>query len=193
MVFVGMRIYDLWREGPQELPKEKRAKVSAVVEEVKKGPETPQIVSTKSITEKNLFDPERGASKTKEAEVSAMALQRIRSMVLIGTAIFDTARYAILQESSTARPPGPRAQTASSPVVRLKQGDTFDGFTLSEIHERRVVFTKGVSKVEVAIDFSRKVEEPGQKAPLPVPPRPAPPSRIPRRQAGEALVPQPNP
>lgn len=184
MVFVGMRIYDLWREGPPELPKEKRAKVSAVVEEVKKGLETPQIVSTKSIIEKNLFDPERGATKTKEAEASSIAIQRIRSMVLLGTAILGNDRYAILQQPADSRPAAQKTHTGQPGLLRLKLGDTVEGFKLSEIQEKKVVFTKGASRVEVLLDFSRKVEDGKPSVPSPTAPRPAVTPRIPRPQAG---------
>ena len=44
------------------------------------------IVGTDMIIGKNLFDPERGATRTKETEADTRAAQRIRSMVLLGTA-----------------------------------------------------------------------------------------------------------
>lgn len=178
---MSTRIYALWQEGPWEPPKPGKGKDSSAAEEVKKAPPPQQLVSAKNIIDKNLFDPERGATRAQEAEASSIAMQRIRSMVLLGTAILGSNRYAILQQPSDARsstagaPPGQQAQ------LRLKLGDTVEGFQLSEIHDKKVVFTKGNSRVEVALDFFRKADQPmpGQAATVPARPgvTPAPPRR----------------
>ena len=65
-------------------------------------------------------------------------------------------------------------------------GDTVEGFKLSEIREKSVIFTKGASKVEVAIDFFRRVEETGPRPPIPLGPAVAPRAETrvaPERQA----------
>lgn len=151
----------------------------------------PRAPDRKVIVEKNLFDPERGAAQLQEEGSPSAAVQRIQSMVLVGTAILDNTRYAMLQESTAARPGVPRAATVSSSMIRLKEGDTFEGFMLSEVHERRVVFAKGPSRIEVAMDYSRKAEEPRQAVSPPGLPRRAPAARIPRRQPGAAPAPLP--
>jgi hypothetical protein len=51
--------------------------------------------------------------------------------------------------TSPARSAGP---------LRFKLGDAFEGFRLSEIRDKNVVFTKGASRVELALDYFRKVE-----------------------------------
>lgn len=147
-----------------------------------------QVASTKNIIEKNLFDPERGAGRAEQAEASSIAMQRIRSMVLLGTAILGSSRYAILQEPSDSRSAAQRTQTGQPGNLRLKLGDTVEGFKLSEIHDKRVIFTKGASKVEVALDFFRKVEQTKPSPPSPTPARPGAAPSLPRR---ESLPPPP--
>jgi hypothetical protein len=182
-VFVGAGTFQLWQEGPWDLPKPGKGKEAAPAEEPKEEPSRIQVANTRNIIEKNLFDPERGAGRTKEAEASSIAMQRIRSMVLLGTAILGTSRYAIMQEPTASRSPAGAPQTGSSGQMRLKLGDTVEGFKLSEIREKSVVFTKGASRVEVALDFSRRVVEPGVKAPAQPRPRVAPSSQAPAGKA----------
>jgi hypothetical protein len=181
IALVGTKIYQLWQQGPWELPKVK-VKGPFVVEEAKREPERPRLASAKDIIERNLFDPERGASKTAETEPSSVAMQRIRGMVLLGTVILGKSRYAILQESQASRPSAPRAQPAQPGQLRLKLGDTVEGFKLTEIHEKGVVFTQGASKVEVALDFLRKVDDTRVKAKAPEQTRPGVTPNLPRRE-----------
>jgi hypothetical protein len=42
--------------------------------------------------------------------------------------------------------------------VRYKIGDVVEGFSLSEIRDKNVVFSKGASRVELALDYFRKIE-----------------------------------
>lgn len=176
---MSARTYGLWKEGPWDLPKAVKGRETSVIAEPKKDPPRQQVASTKNIIEKNLFDPERGAGRAEQAEASSVAMQRIRSMILLGTAILGSSRYAILQEPSDSRSAAQRTQTGQPGNLRLKLGDTVEGFKLSEIHEKKVIFTKGSSKVEVALDFFRKVE---QAKPGPVPARPGVAPGVPRRQ-----------
>lgn len=182
MGFVGARGYELWQAGPWDIPKPAKAKESPAEESSKKEPPRPQSASTKNISERNLFDPERGAGRAQEAEASTIAMQRVGRMILVGTAILGNSRYAILQEPSDSRPAGPRGQPAGPVPLRLKLGDMLEGFRLSEVHEKKVVFTKGASRVEIVLDFSRKVEEPRQTAPALTPSRPPAAPRVPQPQ-----------
>lgn len=136
------------------------------------------LANTKSIVEKNLFDPERGANRA-EGEAASLAVQRIRRMVLLGTAILGQNRYAILQESPDARS---GAKTAETGQVRIKLGDTVEGFKLSEVYYNRVVFSKGASKVEIPLDYFRKFEDTKDRAKTPAPVVPRIPARTPRRE-----------
>ena len=44
------------------------------------------------IVSKNLFDPERGAGATREAEENSRAFQRLRNLILLGTVIIGSNR-----------------------------------------------------------------------------------------------------
>jgi hypothetical protein len=170
---VSARTYLLWKEEPWNLLSPvKRDAFTAVTES--KPDRTPRpLPNTDVIVNRNLFDPERGASGMKEAEADSRALQRIRSFMLLGTAILGSNRYAILQDGGLL-PPG------RTPVpLRFKVGDVVEGFSLSEIREKNVVFTKGASRIELALDYFRKVDgsaqgrvpttQPGVAGAVPVP------------------------
>lgn len=163
------------------MPSLDRAKASNKGDqEPKKEPPRQQLVSTKNIVERNLFDPERGVGRAREADASSAATQRIRSMILLGTAILGNNRYAIIQQPSDPRPAAPGgAPAAQQSALRLKLGDTVEGFKLSDIQDKKVTFTKGSSKVEVVLDFFRKVE-PTKQAPA-GPSRPGVAPAVPRR------------
>jgi len=109
------------------------------------------------IINKNLFDPERGAGASRDSEASAQAFQRVQNMVLVGTIIFPQNRTAILHDPGDSSRGTPNQ--ARSPIsLRMKVGDDFEGFTLSEIADKKVVFTKGSATVELALDYFKKIE-----------------------------------
>lgn len=129
------------------------------------------------IVSKNLFDPERGAGATREAEENSRAFQRVRGMILVGTIILGNDRIAILQDGGT--PAGvPRVPGQAAAVMRLKVGDNLEGFRLAEIADKRVVFSKDAARVEVLLDYFRKVET--------APPRVLAPGQLP---TGPVVVP----
>jgi hypothetical protein len=186
---VGWNTYASWKEGPWDLPSP--AKTAAAPDaEPEKEPSTPKAaVSIDSIVSRNLFDPERGAGAGREAEESSRAYQRIRSMILVGTVVMGNTRTAIIQDGA---PPStsPAAPRQSPTTLRLKPGDTVEGYRVAEIGERSVAFTKDGSRVEIVLDYFRKVEVPtpaapaqGQaNAPATVPPKAAPTiPNLPRR------------
>src|SRR5262249_10788768 len=142
--------------GPWDLPNPRKTKSPIVAEDVKAVATPRSIVGTETIVSKNIFDPERGAGLTREAEANSQAFQHIRSMILLGTAILGNNRFAILQEGGS---PG-AAATAGRSIApfRIKLGDTVEGFKLSEISEKRVVFAKGTSRVDVPLDYFRKTD-----------------------------------
>jgi len=127
-----------------------------VVEDSKTATKPRPIIGTETIVGKNIFDPERGAGYTREAEANSQAFQRIRSMVLLGTAILGNNRFAILQDGGTSGVPGIPGQSVVP--MRIKLGDTVEGFRLSEVSEKRVVFAKGAATVEVPLDYFRKTD-----------------------------------
>lgn len=170
---------------------------AAVEDESTKVSATPPAVTPDTIISKNLFDPERGAGATREAEFNSRAFQRIRNMVLLGTVVIGENRSAILQDAGA---PGATPGVAAAPAgaMRVKLGDDIEGFRLTEIADRRVVFTKGGSRVEVLLDYFRRNDPaPARAAPAPgqggapaIVPRVVP--NLPRRGALPA-PPNPNP
>ena len=161
---VATRTYLLWQDGLGELPTVVTQNPPTAATESKPQIAPRPLVSTDTIVSRNLFDPERGASRTKEADADSRAVQRVKSLVLLGTAILGTNRYAILQEGSDSgrsMPPG-----RSTGPLHYKIGDVIEGFSLSEIRDKNVVFSKGASRVELALDYFRKIEAPASvKAP----------------------------
>jgi hypothetical protein len=124
------------------------------------------VASIDSIVSRNLFDPERGAGAGREAEESSRAYQRIRNMILVGTVVMGSTRTAILQDSAPLSP-NPGAPRQAPTTLRLKPGDTVEGYRVAEIGEKRVAFTKDGSRVEIALDYFRKIEVPAPRAPAP--------------------------
>jgi hypothetical protein len=139
------------------MPNPGKAKSPIFVEGSKGAANPPAIVGTETIVSKNIFDPERGAGFTREAEANSQAFQRIRSMVLLGTAILGNNRFAIMQDGATSSG-APAVPGQSAATMRIKLGDTVEGFRLSEVSEKRVVFARGASTVEVPLDYFRKTD-----------------------------------
>jgi hypothetical protein len=179
---VGLKTYWLWQEGPWDLPRPVKPKRPADRDDRKVGTKAgPVMLSTEVIVAKNLFDPERGAGRTKDAEADSRATQRIRSMILLGTAILGSSRFAIVQDGDGASRPG--APAAPQAPRRIKLGDSVEGFSLAEVGEKRVVFAKGATRVELPIDYFRKVPV----ATLPSGPQPRQPAAP--RQVAPGVVP----
>ncbi len=157
VIFVGERVYRLWSdEGSQRISKTQDGKPPAVRSPTFR-PRQSGTVSTKRIIEKNLFDPERGTGQAQGTQASSTAMQQVQKMILLGTAILGSNRYALFEEGSAGgRSAKARTKKGQKNILRLKLGDTVEDFRLSEIHEKKVVFTKGALKVEIALDFFRK-------------------------------------
>jgi hypothetical protein len=152
---VVTKTYWLWTTGPWDLPNPRKAK--APIEDAKAVTKARPIIGTEAIISKNIFDPERGAGLTRETEANSQAFQRIRGMVLLGTAILENNRFAIVQDGGVSSgAPGTAGQSVAP--MRVKLGDTVEGFRLSEISEKRIVFARGTSTVEVPLDYFRKTD-----------------------------------
>jgi hypothetical protein len=192
---VGWRIYKVWEEDSWSLPQQpKTAGPLALEEQPSKANPTLPTVTPDFIISKNLFDPERGAGATREAEFNSLSFQRIRNMVLLGTVILGESRSAILQDPTT------QPTTASGPAapvgpMRVKLGDSIEGFRLTEIADRRVVFTKAGSRVEVLLDYFRRDDPAPSRAGMPSGQRGAPavaPRVVPNLPRRGALPAPPN-
>jgi len=194
------KTYWLWTSGPWDMPNPGKAKSPVLVEGSKVATNPPPIVGTETIVSKNIFDPERGAGFTREAEANTQAFQRIRNMVLLGTAILGNNRFAIIQDGTNSSGPA-GAPGQPSATMRIKLGDTVEGFKLSEVSEKRVVFARGGSTVEVPLDYFRKTDsvqprrpvaaQTGAVAPTPTPAQPGAvaPAPAPRVTPGPTNVP----
>jgi hypothetical protein len=194
LIGVGLKTYWVWQEGPWSLPAPaaSRPAASGGEQTEAKGP-APAFAGTEVIIAKNLFDPERGANSTQEAEADTRAAQRIRNLVLLGTAILGANRYAIIQDSDgVARPATPGTQPVAQVPRRVKLGDSVDGFNLAEVAEKKVVFAKGAMRVEVPVDYFRKVPVAGT-APQPQPARARLPGPVNSGAVPGQIAPAPTP
>ena len=118
---VGTRIYFFWHEGIGNLPRVVMHHAPVAVSEAKQQAAPRPLAPTEIIISKNLFDPERGAVKPKEAEADTRSLQRVKSLVLLGTAILGSNQFAILQESNITGTPTPPGRSVGP--LRFKVGD----------------------------------------------------------------------
>jgi hypothetical protein len=179
---VAWNTYWSWKSGPWDIPgPAKSSAKSAPVENQNPAANRPPV-GTEIIISKNLFDPERGAGATREAEENSRAAQRVRGMILIGTVIIGDNRVAILQEGSSSLGGAPRPGAQPASVMRLKLGDNIDGFRLTEIADKKVIFARDASRVEVLLDYFRKVETPApprQPVPAQITPAPQPTPGVP--------------
>ena len=153
---VVMKTYRLWISGPWDLPNSRQSKSSTVAEDAKIVGSSRPIIGTETIVSKNIFDPERGAGFTGQTEANSDAFQRIRSMVLLGTALLGNSRFAILQDKGPSS--GAARSGQSTSLLRIKLGDAVEGFKLSEISTKRVVFVRGSSTIELPLDYFRKID-----------------------------------
>lgn len=160
---VAGRTYKLWESGPWELPKPTQGKGLPAGESSKAKALKPRLTSTKDIVAKNLFDPGRGTHAEESAESGSASVQRVRSLSLVGTAIFGDSRYAIFQEPSAGAPTSRGAAPRPGDLIRLKLGESIEGYELSEIQEKKVVFVKDDAKIVLPLDYFRKVEETTQQ------------------------------
>ena len=163
---VAWKTYWLWKIGPWNLPSSGQTKLPTAVEKSAPDANLLRTVGTEIIISKNLFDPERGAGATRESEANSRAFQRIRGMILLGTAIIGNTRQAILQDGGTG-PAAPGTAAQATGPMRIKQGDLVEGFQLSEVGDKRVIFSKGTSRVEIVLDYFRKVEPTAPATPVP--------------------------
>lgn len=181
---VGWNTFWSWKTGPWEIHTAVKSTARSVTTENQAPPQARPPVNTEIIVSKNLFDPERGAGATREAEENSRAFQRVRGMILIGTLIIGNNRVAILQEGAASPSAGQRPSAQPTSMMRLKVGDNIDGFRLTEIADKRVVFARDASRVEVLLDYFRKVEAPAPPRPtVPrqvIPPAPTPGVPVPR-------------
>lgn len=164
--FVGWSVYHTWTSGPWNLPAPAKASPSPFGTEPTTALAPRAPINTDVVVGRNLFDPERGAGATRDAEESSRSAQRVRNMILVGTVIFGNNRTAVLQDGTGTNAPAAPAQQETP--MRLKLGDTVEGYRLAEIADKKVVFSKDGARIELLLDYFRKVEV---AAPRPASPR----------------------
>lgn len=152
-----------WKTGPWDLPAPARSDKATPAAEKQVPAHVRVATSTDAIVGKNLFDPERGAGATREAEASSQSVQRIRNMILLGTVIIGNNRTAILQDGAGPSV-GPAVAQQTAPAMRMKLGDNIEGYSLTEIADKKVVFAKDAARIELALDYFRKVEIPAPRS-----------------------------
>ena len=155
--FIGWLTYLSWDEGPWDLPAPTKSNPPPPTAGQQIAAAGKVTANSEAIVNRNLFDPERGAGATREAEETSRAFQRIRNMILIGTVIVGNNRTAILQDGAGPMP-GPPLPAQTAATMRLKLGDNVEGYRLAEIADKKVVFAKDAARVEVVLDYFRKVE-----------------------------------
>ena len=156
-----------------------KAKSPIFVEDSKGVTNPPAIVGTETIVSKNIFDPERGAGFTREVEANSQAFQRIRTMVLLGTAILGNNRFAILQDGSTSAG-APAVPGQSAATMRIKLGDTVEGLGCQRFRKKELFLPGGTSTVEVPLDYFRKTDGAQPRRPVAAPTGAAGPAPAPR-------------
>jgi len=140
------------------------------------------------IADNNLFNPERNIPLEQKTAGDQQPLPK-PDVVLYGTIITDTLRFAYLEDLKAPRTTTGRGRRQTV----MKIGDSLSGFVLKEIDPDKIVMVKGDEKITVRIHESRKQKTPEIAATRPSSSRvnvAAPPrqTRQSRRAAVEALV-----
>ena len=107
------------------------------------------------IADNNLFNPERKISIEKKTPGDQQPLPK-PDVVLYGTLITDTLRFAYLEDMKAPRNTTGRGRRQTV----MKIGDSLSGFVLKEIDPDKIVMVKGDEKITVRIHESRKQNTP---------------------------------
>ena len=107
------------------------------------------------IADNNLFNPERKIPLEKKTAGDQQPLPK-PDVVLYGTLITDTLRFAYLEDLKAPRNTTGRGRRQTV----MKIGDSLSGFVLKEIDPDKIVMVKGDEKITVRIHESRKQKTP---------------------------------
>ncbi len=162
---IGFKVRRVWEGGQGGLSEPVKRKALSGVLEIGQSLGKRQLANTDAIVKKNLFHPQRGEGEIEVTGDSSLGMDKLKDLVLLGTVIAGSERYALVKIPPDNKPRGRRARrlgrSRSQPrgeLRRLVLGDTLEGFRLEEIHAQKVVFKKDSSTVDVVLDFSRKVK-----------------------------------
>jgi hypothetical protein len=163
---IGFKVRRVWEGGQGGLSEPVKRKALSGVLEIGQSLGKRQLANTDAIVKKNLFHPQRGEGEPEVTGDSSLGMDKLKDLVLLGTVIAGSERYALVKIPPDNKPRARRARrlgrSRSQPrgeLRRLVLGDTLEGFRLEEIHAQKVVFKKDSSTVDVVLDFSRKVKK----------------------------------
>jgi hypothetical protein len=157
-------------------PQEKEKK------DILSGNRTPSITEYATVSEKNLFNPERIIPVEKKGE-EQQSLPK-PELLLYGTLISNDVKLAYLEDLKAPRNTPGRGKRQ----VALKIGDVLSGFTLKEIHADYIVMARGEETIVVKVlenqgKKQRSVQTTPRSAETPV----SPPARRPRNVPPQRL------
>jgi hypothetical protein len=114
-------------------------------------PQLPSLAAYAVVSEQNLFHPERKMPAEKKAEVQKVVIPK-PDLMLYGTLIADDMSIAYVEDRKAPLPAGGRGNRQ----MRLKKGDSINGYVLREIEPDRVVLAKGEEKLVVMLEDKDK-------------------------------------
>lgn len=132
---------------------------------------TPSVTEYASISEKNLFSPERKIpAEKKGGDQQSLPTP---DFLLYGTLLSSEIKLAYIEDLKAIRNTPGRGRRQAA----LKIGDSLSGFTLKEIHADSIVMSRGGETVTVRIaDNPEKKTRTFQAAPQPKSEQPSPPA-----------------
>ncbi len=108
-------------------------------------------------TRRPLFSPDRRPPESEVEAKPVVATVNLPPIVLSGVVTADGNRYAIFRQSRR-----------NSDVMRLAEGDTYEGWKLVKIERGRVTFEANGKQAVLEMDFNRLTPPPRKPAPRPV-------------------------
>lgn len=170
-----MGVYDVWQGETPVFDVARVPTTASPGESLSETTPTPGV-STRTIVARNLFDPDRGAKVVAPPvpeKVPEEPDQGIDGVLLLGTVIAGSERYAIMKvppdlgpvSKKGQRGPRVRAKPGKPPtsgvgVRRVRIGDSLRGYRVQDIEEQKVVLQRGSAQTEVRIDYTREVIAP---------------------------------
>lgn len=153
-------IYEVWEEEAPKSPRLDEATPRQVPSGALRRAVRPPLVSTRTIVARDLFDPERGVKKPEEEKPVETPKENLEGVLLLGTVIAGPSRYAILhipagRNATGTKPLKPRSSTPD--LLQLTVGDSLNGYRVADIQEQKVVFQRGDTTTEVALDYTRVI------------------------------------
>ena len=97
-----------------------------------------------AISEKNLFSETRTKEESTDTPAANAALPASQKPLLVGVVISDKQKVATIMES------GQRGQTGQTSILKI--GDTYEGYTITEIESDHIVLDNGNQKSTLVLN-----------------------------------------